>query len=143
MFKLIIAGNLGKDAELKEVNGQLVIQFSLAVNQNYTDNTGQKIEKSTWVSCSKWQEKGSKTGIVNYLKKGSKVLVEGIPDVQVWTDQQGNKRADLRCKIQHIHLMHSTAQNVSSNVTSGEKNMLNQAAGNEAPAFVPTDDLPF
>lgn len=67
-------GNLGKDAELKELEGgKKVINFSIAV-QDGKDNT-------IWVDCAKWSEK---TGVLPYLKKGTKVAVTGNVGIRKW-----------------------------------------------------------
>ena len=67
-------GNLGKDAELKELDGgKKVINFSIAV-QDGKENT-------LWVDCAKWSEK---TGVLPYLLKGTKVAVTGNVGIRKW-----------------------------------------------------------
>ena len=67
-------GNLGKDAELKELEGgKKVINFSIAV-QDGKENT-------LWIDCAKWSEK---TGVLPYLKKGTKVAVTGNVGIRIW-----------------------------------------------------------
>lgn len=74
--KLIIAGNLGKDPELKFIqSGDAVTSFSVATNRKYTDKTGQKVDETTWFRVSVWGKQAESCN--QYLKKGSKVLVEG------------------------------------------------------------------
>lgn len=140
-FKLFVEGNLGRDAELKEVNGQVVISFSIAINQDYKDAAGNKVNKTTWINCQKWQEKGRSTGIVQYLKKGSKVIVEGAPEINLWKDSQNNSRADFRCRVKEIHLVSSTANNNSNGDTTAEQSNV-QPVGSVS-SEQPEDDLPF
>ena len=71
-----VVGTLGKDAEVKSLNGKNVINFSVAVNQGYGDN-----KTTLWVDCAKW---GEKTGIAEYLKKGTKVALHGEPSLRKW-----------------------------------------------------------
>lgn len=74
--KMIIAGNLGRDPEMRYLpSGQAVTQISVATNRTWTDSQGVKQSETMWVRVSIW---GSRGETVNtYLKKGSKVLVEG------------------------------------------------------------------
>jgi single-strand DNA-binding protein len=75
--KLIIAGNLGRDPEMKYLpNGDPVTNLNVATNRKWTDkNTGQPQEETTWFKVSVW---GPQAEACNqYLHKGSQVLVEG------------------------------------------------------------------
>lgn len=143
----MVEGNLGRDAELKNINGQIVISFSIAVNQDYKDAQGVKHSKTTWINCNRWQSPGSSTGIVQYLKKGSKVIVEGTPEINLFKDSSNNTRADFRCRLEKIYLLSSTANN---NTAGGNADQTNsQPVGNVSsdipPGEItePLDDLPF
>jgi single-strand DNA-binding protein len=77
MFQtIIVAGNLGKDPEMRYTpSGQAVTNFNVAVNDNYTNSQGERIERTIWFRVSTW---GKQAEIcAQYLKKGRKVLVEG------------------------------------------------------------------
>lgn len=77
MFQtIIIAGNLGRDPEMRYTQGgQAVTNFSVAVNDNYTNSQGERVERTIWFRVSTW---GKQAEIcAQYLKKGRKVLVEG------------------------------------------------------------------
>ena len=73
---IIIAGNLGRDPEMRYTpSGQAVTNFSVAVNDNYTNSNGERVERTIWFRVSTW---GKQAEIcAQYLKKGRKVLVEG------------------------------------------------------------------
>src|SRR3990172_4823962 len=74
--KLIIAGHLGKDPEMRYApNGDPVTSMSVATNSKYTDKSGQKVEETTWFRVSVWGKQAETCN--QYLKKGSAVLVEG------------------------------------------------------------------
>ncbi|MEK7310757.1 MAG: single-stranded DNA-binding protein [Chloroflexota bacterium] len=74
--KLIIAGHLGKDPEMRYApNGDPVTSMSVATNRKYTDKSGQKVEETTWFRVSVWGKQAETCN--QYLKKGSAVLVEG------------------------------------------------------------------
>jgi len=77
MFQtIIIAGNLGRDPEMRYTpSGQAVTSFNVATNRNYTDSNGQQVKETIWFRVSVWGKQAESTH--NYLKKGSKVIVEG------------------------------------------------------------------
>ncbi|MDE0590434.1 single-stranded DNA-binding protein [Halocynthiibacter sp. C4] len=79
MQKLIIAGNVGKDAELRRTqNGDAVLGFSVAVD-NGKDKNGNKRE-TTWIDCSVWGKRAE--SLENHIKKGIKLTLEGRPTVR-------------------------------------------------------------
>ena len=91
----IIAGNLGKDPELRYTpNGTAVCNFSVAVNKSWKDReTGEKNEKTTWFRVTAWR--GLAETCSQYLSKGRAVLVEGEIDASAWAGQDGEPRASL------------------------------------------------
>ena len=72
MIKMQVIGNLGKDAEMKDVNGKKVINFSVAHTEK---------DKTIWVDCAYWTDKD---GILPYLKKGQQIYAEGNGDIRKW-----------------------------------------------------------
>ncbi len=73
---IILVGNLGKDPEMRYTpSGQAVTNFNVAVNDNYTSSSGEKVERTIWFRVSTWGKLAEVCN--NYLKKGRKVLVEG------------------------------------------------------------------
>ena len=89
--KVILVGNLGRDPELRYLpNGKGVTNFNLATNRGYTNSSGEKIKETTWFRVSAWDRLAE---ICNeYLKQGSKVLVEG----RLNPDENGNPRTFQR-----------------------------------------------
>lgn len=73
---IIIVGNLGRDPEMRYTpSGQAVTSFSLASNRQYTNNNGQNVKETIWFRISVWGKQAETCN--QYLKKGSKVLIEG------------------------------------------------------------------
>ena len=105
MLKLTLIGNIGRDAQLKEVNGQNLISFSVANSDNDYVSEGQKVERTTWVDCNKWQDKNQKTGVLQYLTAGSKIYVEGKMETYLYKDKMNTQRIGIRCKIERIELL--------------------------------------
>lgn len=80
---ITIIGNLGKDPEMRYTpNGQAVTSFNVAASRPYTSSSGQRVRETTWFRVSAWGKQAETCN--QYLKKGSRVLVEGrlVPDPQ-------------------------------------------------------------
>jgi single-strand DNA-binding protein len=92
---IIIVGNLGRDPEMRYTpSGQAVTNFNVATNRQYTASDGTQVKETTWFRVSTWGKNAENCN--QYLRKGSKVLVEGrlVPDQQtggprVWQGQSG------------------------------------------------------
>lgn len=91
--KVILVGNLGKDPEIRTFqNGGRVCNFSIATSENWKDrNTGERQERTQWHNIAIFSEPISNVA-EQYLKKGSKVYVEGQLETRKWQDQSGNDR---------------------------------------------------
>jgi len=91
--KVILVGNLGKDPEIRSFqNGGRVASFSIATSESWKDKTsGERKEKTEWHRISVLNE--NLVGIVErYLKKGSKVYLEGQLETRKWTDKEGQEK---------------------------------------------------
>lgn len=87
--KVIILGNCGNDPEIKQSqNGEHIANFSIATSENWKDkSTGEKKEKTEWHKVVAF---GALAGIVkNYVKKGTKLYIEGQLQTRKWTDKDG------------------------------------------------------
>lgn len=89
--KVILIGNLGKDPEIRTFdNGDKVAQFSLATSESYKDKNGERQDKTEWHNVVLWR--GLAGLAEQYLKKGSKIYVEGKLTHRSYDDKDGNKR---------------------------------------------------
>lgn len=89
--KVILLGNLGQDPELRYTpSGAAVTTLSLATNEVWKDNDGNKQERTEWHRVVLWRKQAELAG--EWLKKGSKVYVEGRLQTRSWEDKDGNKR---------------------------------------------------
>jgi single-strand DNA-binding protein len=112
MFQQItIVGYLGNDPVMRFTpSGQAVTSFSIATTNSYTNNTGQKVDETTWFRVSVW---GAQAESCNqYLKKGSPVLVLGRmkPDPQsggprVFTRKDGSTGASFEVTAQNVRFL--------------------------------------
>ena len=91
--KVILVGNLGKDPESRSFqNGGKVVSFPVATSENWKDRTtGERKEKTEWHNVSIFSE-GLARVAEQYLRKGSKVYLEGQLETRKWQDQSGNDR---------------------------------------------------
>jgi len=132
MIKLQIIGHLGKDAEVREVNGKKVISFNVAHSERFKDSAGNLQSKTQWVSCSYWTDS---TGVLPYLIKGKLVYVEGTPSVDAYmSSAQNQPAASLNLRVLRVELLGGG----DSNQDAG-----NQTKDKEEPVHVQEDDLPF
>ncbi|HLD27976.1 MAG TPA: single-stranded DNA-binding protein, partial [Patescibacteria group bacterium] len=89
--KAMIIGNLTRDPEVRTTpSGQSVVNFSVATNFTWTDETGKKQERAEFHNVVAWRKLAEIIG--QYLKKGSKIYVEGRLQTRSWDDQSGVKR---------------------------------------------------
>jgi single-strand DNA-binding protein len=84
--KVILIGNVGKDPEVKYTpSGTPVAKFSLATNERYKDKNGQRQDRTEWHNLVAWQRTAEIVG--EYVKKGSKVYIEGSLRTSSWDDK--------------------------------------------------------
>ena len=99
--KVILIGNLGRDPEVRNFqNGGKVCNLRIATSENWKDrNTGERRERTEWHSVAIFQE-----GLVRiaeqYLRKGSKVYIEGKLQTRKWQDQSGQDRYSTEVVLQ-------------------------------------------
>jgi len=91
--KVILVGNLGKDPEIRFMpDGLKVASFSVATSETWKDkNTGERKERTEWHRISIMNERLAEIA-EKYLRKGSKVYLEGQLQTRKWTDQSGQER---------------------------------------------------
>jgi single-strand DNA-binding protein len=118
--KVILIGNLGADPEVRQVSSDAkVANFRIATSETYKDRqTGERREQTEWHNIVAWRGLAEITE--RYLRKGSKVYVEGKLRTRQWQDKEGNTR-------------------YTTEVHAEEMTMLDRAAGGEgaAPSVAP------
>jgi single-strand DNA-binding protein len=89
--KVILVGNLGKDPEVKFTpSGVPVAKFSLATNERYKDKAGEWQDRTEWHNIVAWQRLAEIIG--EYVKKGSKIYIEGRLQTSSWEDKQSGEK---------------------------------------------------
>ena len=147
--KVILVGVLGRDPETKTFpNGGSLTQFSIATSESWTDkNTGERKEHTEWhriVASNRLGEIAQQ-----YLKKGSKVYIEGKLKTRQWTDQNGQERYTTEISANELQMLDS---NGDSNYQQNQSQNTQQGYAQPKPQAQPTagggtsdleDDLPF
>lgn len=134
---IIFAGNLGRDPEMRYTpSGQAVTNLSVAVNDDYTNSNGERVKRTIWMRVSTWGKQAENCN--QYLKKGSKVLVEGrltadpaTGGPRIWTGQDGQPRASYEVSAVTVRFLSSRGE-------SGEP-----LADDIGLIVAPEDDIPF
>ena len=88
--KVILVGNLGRDPEARQMqDGNMVVNLSLATSESWRDkNTGERREKTEWHRVVIFNDRLTDVA-QKYLRKGSKIYIEGQLQTRKWTDQSG------------------------------------------------------
>jgi single-strand DNA-binding protein len=99
-----IAGNLGKDAELKSSqSGTAVLRFGVAVNERRKDQQGNWSDYTNWVSCVMFGKRAQ--AVAQYLTKGTKVSVQGKLHYSSWQGKDGTSRSKLEVMVDELEFM--------------------------------------
>ncbi len=108
---IIIVGNVGRDPEMRYTpSGQAVTSFSVATSRQYNNQAGQQVKETIWFRVTTWGKTAETCS--QYVKKGSKVLVEGrlTPDIatggpKVFTRQDGTNGASYEVSAQTVRFL--------------------------------------
>jgi single-strand DNA-binding protein len=102
--KVILVGNLGRDAELRYTpGGAAVATLNLATTEVWNDKGGQRQEKTEWHRIVLWGKQAE--SLQEYLTKGKQIYVEGRLQTRQWDDKDGNKRYTTEIRGDRIVLL--------------------------------------
>lgn len=112
--KVILVGNLGRDPELKYLEGNVArVNFSLATSDSYKDKNGNRVEQTEWHNIVMWR--GLAESAEKYLKKGMQVYVEGKIQTRQWNDKDGNKRSTTEIVAESYQILQRRDSNNPGN----------------------------
>jgi single-strand DNA-binding protein len=104
--KVILVGNLGRDAELRYTpGGAAVATLNMATTEVWNDKAGQKQEKTEWHRVVLWGKTAE--SLAEYLTKGKQIYVEGRLQTRQWDDKDGNKRYTTEIRSDRVVLLSS------------------------------------
>lgn len=150
--KVILIGNVGVDPDVRYMpNGNAVTTLSLATSETWKDKqTGDKQERTEWHRVVCFNRLGEIAG--EYVRKGSKLYVEGSLRTRKWQDQQGQDRYTTEIVATDIQMLDSKSGSASSNFSEAPPAAYQQNASDKSePASQATsnafdeldDDIPF
>ena len=132
--KVQLIGRLGQDPELKYTqSGVAVVNFSMATSMQWKDQEGNRQEKTEWHNIVAWR--GLAETCANYLKKGSKVYVEGRLETDSWEDENKKKHYKTKILIDDLIMLDSKGRE-----SNGSAPVNTSSAGS---SMATDDDLPF
>jgi len=107
VFETRLIGNIGRDATIKTMDrGVIAINFPVAHNKNWRDKrTGETKTKTTWVNCTIWKKEGSTQRILDFLKKGALVELEGTPFAKAYAQEDGSIRTEIRLNVSKTNIL--------------------------------------
>ncbi len=113
MRKFFISGNLTKDAEVKEAAGRKAINFSIAYNEYFKDKNGEKLEKTTFYNAVIWRDEN--VNIAKFLTKGTKVIIEAVPEAEMYKNKDGETVCAIKLIVHDIELIGGGTKPADSN----------------------------
>lgn len=146
--KAMLIGNVGKDPEVKLLgSGSAVANFTLATSERFKDKSGEFQERTEWHSLVAYQRLAEI--VRDYVKKGSKLYVEGRIQTRSWDDQQsGQKRYKTEIVVNDLVLLSGRGDGESGGYTRSGSSSYDQrqpAAADELAQSteITDDDIPF
>ena len=143
--KVILAGNLTRDPELRYTpTGKAIAKFGMAINRNWTTDTGEKKEEVTFVDIDSF---GRQAEVISqYLKKGRPVLVEGRLKLDQWDDKQtGQKHSRLGVVLESFSFLDSGGRGDAGGAAPAPRPRpaADTAPSEDAAPPAAEDDVPF
>ena len=136
--KVMLIGNVGKDPELKSLEtGNKVVTFSMATSEVYKDKHGERQEKTEWHNVVMW---GNRAEVLNkYVKKGSKLYIEGKITTRKWKDKEGNDRYSTEIVAVDFRFLQTGDVVKRNNPNDGRS----KPSNSQSQPMPQDDDLPF
>ena len=141
--KVILVGNLGRDAELRYTpGGAAVATLNLATTEVWNDKGGQRQEKTEWHRIVLWGKQAE--SLQEYLTKGKQIYVEGRLQTRQWDDKDGNKRYTTEIKADRITLLGGGGGGGRGASMDRGGAPMSHGGGDEPPMEpITDDDIPF
>jgi single-strand DNA-binding protein len=145
--KVILVGNLGRDAEVRYTpGGAAVARFSIATTEVWNDKSGQRQERTEWHNIDLWGKQAE--SLSEYLVKGKQVYIEGRLQTDEYTDKDGVKRKSTKVRCERVVLLGGggggRGAGAGSSMDRGERGGAASTTSHDEPSEPLTDDdIPF
>ena len=140
--KVILVGNLGRDAELRYTpGGAAVATINMATTEVWNDKGGQRQEKTEWHRVVLWGKTAE--SLAEYLTKGKQIYVEGRLQTRQWDDKDGNKRYTTEIRGDRVVLLGGGGGRGAPMSDRGESAGVAAPSGAEPSEPLTDDDIPF
>jgi len=142
--KVIIIGNLGRDPEVRTFqNGNKVCNLRIATSEKWRDkNSGERKERTEWHSVAIFSEPLAKVA-EQYLRKGSKVYIEGQLETRKWQDQSGNDKYSTEVVLRPYSSTLTMLDGGSNDDSGGGYGAPQQQQSQQQPSRDLDDEIPF
>jgi single-strand DNA-binding protein len=135
--KVILIGRLGRDPEVRyTASGTPVANFSIATDERWTDNEGNRQTRTEWHNIVLWR--GLATVAEQYLKKGKLIYVEGRIQTREWDDRDGNKRRTTEIVGNNMQMLDR-----GNGGDSGKQEKQEEPNSSSMEIGITDDDIPF
>ncbi|MCX7744706.1 MAG: single-stranded DNA-binding protein [Flavobacteriales bacterium] len=142
--KVILLGNLGKDPEIRSLeNGTMVAKFPLATSETYKNRNGEKVETTEWHNIVMWR--GLAEIAEKYLRKGSKIYIEGKIRTRSYDDKDGNKKYITEIEADNMLMLDGRSDRSDAGAMPTYEPSVSSPTTPSAPLpdSLEPDDLPF
>ena len=141
--KVILVGNLGKDPEVRfTANGRAFARFSVATSERWTDQDGNRQERTEWHNVVVWGKQAETCG--QYLSKGRQVFLEGSIRSRQYDDKDGNKRYITEVIAQRVQFLGGRGGEGGARAGGGGGGGGGGGSAEAPPPSLPEDDdIPF
>jgi len=140
MNKIILCGRLGKDPDVKDVNGVTLTKFSIATSKKFKDKQGNPQEQTTWHNIDTWAALADNCG--KYLSKGRQVLVEGEIQNRQY-EKEGVTCYATSVRASNVQFLGSASETAKDANASGPSELTKNEGFGPEPSFDAAEEIPF
>lgn len=118
--KVLLIGNVGRDPEVRYTQaGKAVANFTLATKESWNGNDGKKQERTEWHRCVAWEKTAEVIG--EWVKKGSRVHLEGTIQTREWTNKENVKQYTTEIVVQKVIFLDDKKAAADRRESGGER----------------------
>lgn len=140
--KVMLIGNVTRDPEIKKIpSGQSVVALGLATNRRWTDKAGQKQEQVEYHNIVAWNKLADIIG--QYVKKGSKIYIEGRLQTRSWDDQSGTKKYKTEIVADNLIMLDKAGAAGGAASSPAASQEATQPEPTQSEPEINVEDIPF